>query len=70
MGFPGGTGGKEPACDAGISGDPGSTLGQEDTRRRVWQPSSVFLTRESHGQRSLAGWSPQGCTELETTEAT
>ena len=30
MDFPGGTSGKEPACDAGISGDPGLTLGQED----------------------------------------
>ena len=58
MDFPGGTAGKESACDAGISGDPGSTAGDEDPWRRVWQPTSVFLTRESHGQRSLAGYSP------------
>ena len=29
------------------------------TWRRVWQPTSVFLLGESHGQRSLAGYSPQ-----------
>ena len=28
-------------------------------RRRAWQPTPVFLPRESHGQRSLAGYSPQ-----------
>ena len=26
--------------------------------RRKWQPTQVFLPRESHGQRSLAGYSP------------
>ena len=30
----------------------------------------VFLPGESHGQRSLAGYSPQGCKELDMTEAT
>ena len=28
--------------------------------RRTWQPSPVSLPDESHGQRSLAGYSPQG----------
>ena len=28
--------------------------------RRAWQPTPVFLPGESHGQRSLAGSSPQG----------
>ena len=27
--------------------------------RRKWQPIPVFLPRESHGQRSLAGYGPQ-----------
>ena len=27
---------------------------------RKWQPASVFLLGKSHGQRSLAGYSPQG----------
>ena len=26
--------------------------------RRKWQPTAVFLSGESHGQRSLAGYSP------------
>ena len=38
--------------------------------RRAWQPTPVFLTGESHGQRSLAGYSPQGRRESDTTEAT
>ena len=28
--------------------------------RRKWQPTSVFLPRKSHGQRSLVGYSPWG----------
>ena len=28
--------------------------------RRKWQPTPVFLPGKSHGQRSLAGWSPWG----------
>ena len=38
--------------------------------RRAWQPTPVFLPGESHGQRSLAGYSPWGHTESDTTEAT
>ena len=38
--------------------------------RRAWQPTPVFLPGESHGQRSLVGYSPQGHTESDTTEAT
>ena len=28
--------------------------------KRAWQPISVLLPGESHGRRSLAGYSPQG----------
>ena len=38
--------------------------------RRTWYPTPVFLPGESHRQRSLAGYSPQGCKDLDTTEAT
>jgi len=38
--------------------------------RRGWQPTLVFLPRESHGQRSLAGYSPWGQKESATTEVT
>ena len=34
--------------------------------RRKWQCALVFLTRKSHGQRSLAGYSPWGYKELDT----
>ena len=36
--------------------------------RRKWQPAPVFLSGEFHGQRSLAGYSPWGCKESDTTE--
>ena len=32
--------------------------------KRAWQPVPVFLPGESHGQRSLADYSPQGRKEL------
>ena len=35
---------------------------------RKWQPSPVFLPGEAHGQKSLAGFSPWGGKELDTTE--
>ena len=36
--------------------------------RRAWQPTPVFLPGESHGQRSLVGYSPWGHRELDMTE--
>ena len=36
--------------------------------RRKWQPTPVFLPGKSHGQRNLAGYSPQGGKELDMTE--
>ena len=36
--------------------------------RRKWQPTAVFLPGEFYGQRSLAGYSPWGHKELDTTE--
>ena len=38
--------------------------------RRRWLPTPVFLPGESHGQRSLSGYSPRGRQESDTTEAT
>ena len=34
------------------------SLGQEDPLRRAWHPTPVFLPGESHGQRSMVGYSP------------
>ena len=31
--------------------------------RKAWQPTAVLLPGESHGQRSLVGYSPWGCRE-------
>ena len=36
--------------------------------RRKWEPTPAFLPGESHGQRSLAGYSPRGLKELDMTE--
>ena len=36
--------------------------------RRKWHPTPVLLPGESHGQRSLVGYSPWGRKESETTE--
>ena len=33
------------------------------------QPTPVSLPKESHGQRSLAGYGPRGCKESDTNEA-
>ena len=37
-------------------------------KRRKWQPTLVFLPVKSHGQRRLAGYSPQGVKESDTTQ--
>ena len=36
--------------------------------RRAWQPTPVFFRGESHGQRSLVGYSPWGHRESDTAE--
>ena len=36
--------------------------------RRKWQPTPVFLPGESHGQKSLVGYSPWGHKESDTAE--
>ena len=60
--------GKEPACQFRRPGfDP--WIGKMPWRR-VWQSTPVFLPGEFHGQRNLAGYSPQGRKEAATTEMT
>ena len=44
------------------------SLGWEDSLGEIWEPTPVFFLEESHGQRSLAGYSPWGCTKSDTTE--
>ena len=62
---------KNPPVNAGdarnaglISGSGRSPGGGHDN------PILVFLPGESHGQKNLAGYSPWGCKESDTTEAT
>ena len=47
--------------EVGIQSWVGKTLEKEMATH------SIFLAGESHGQRSLAGYSPWGCKELDTT---
>ena len=35
--------------------------------RKKWQPIAVFLPGKSHGPRSVVGYSPWGCQELDRT---
>ena len=52
-----GLSGKESACNAGnMDLIPG--MGRFPWRRK-WQTTAVILPGESHGQRNLAGYSPQ-----------
>ena len=71
MGFPGGTSSKEPACQCRrlferLRFDP--WVGKIP-QRRAQKPTQVFLPGESHGQRSLAGFSPWGHEESDMAEA-
>ena len=68
---PGGTSGREPACQRRRRKRWGFDpwVGKVPWRR-AWQPTPVFLPGESHGQRSLVGYSPRGLTESDRTEAT
>ena len=45
-------------------------LGWEDSLEKEKASPLIFLPGESHGQRSLAGYSPRGHKESDTTEAT
>ena len=63
MVFPGGSVVKNPPANAGDTGDVSST-----PWRREWQPTPVFLPGESHGQRSLVGYSLWGHKGWDMTE--
>ena len=62
---------KNPPANAGELRDAGSIPGSgRSPGRGNGNPTPVFLPGESHGQRSLAGYSPQGRKELDTTKVT
>ena len=61
QGFKGDTGGKEPTCQCrSLRRRRFDPWVGKISWRRAWQPTAVFLPGESHGQRSLAGYSPWG----------
>ena len=59
---------KNPPANARDTGDVGSIPSGEPMEVGR-QPTPVFLPEESHGRRSLAGCSPRGRKESDTTEA-
>ena len=62
MGFPGGSDGKESVCSVGDLGlIPGLGGGHGN-------PLQYSCLENPHGQRSLAGYSPRGHKESDTTE--
>ena len=44
------------------------SLAGQDHLEKELRPTPVFLPGESHGQKSLVGYSPWGCRESDTTE--
>ena len=65
-GFPGGSDGKETACNAGDLGSiPG--LGRSPGGGHG-NPLQYSCLENPHGQRSLEGYSPWGCKESDPTE--
>ena len=65
-GFPHSSVHKESACNAGDSGSiPG--LGRSPEGGHC-NPLQYYYLENPHGQRSLVGYSPWGCRELDMTE--
>ena len=69
LGFPGSTVVRNLPASAGDARDTGfnAWVGKIPWSRK-WQPTPVFLPGKFHGQRSLAGYSPWGHRESDTTE--
>ena len=63
-GFPAGSDGKVSARNVGRF-DPWD--GKIPWRRK-WQPTPVLLFRKFHGWRSLVGYSPWSCKELDKSD--
>ena len=61
-------GAQELPANAGEVRDAGLIPGSGRSWRKAWQPTPVFLPGESHGERSLAGYGPQGLKEVAMTE--
>ena len=58
---------KNPLANAADTEDRGFDLWIEKIPwRRNWQPTPIFLPGESHGQKSLAGYTVQGVAKSQT----
>ena len=57
LGFPGGSAGKESACNEGALG---SICGGKNPWRRAWQTTPVLLLGKIYEQRILADYDPRG----------
>ena len=64
--YPGNVRGKESSCQCKRPGF--NPWVRKIPWTRKWQPIPVFLPEESHGQRNLAGYSPWGHNESDSTE--
>jgi len=62
--------GSESSCNAGDSRDTGLISVGKIPWKRTWKCTPVFLPGESHGWRSLVGYNPWGCKDLDMTEVT
>ena len=70
-GFPGGTSGKEHACQCRRLKRHGFYLWvRKIPWQRAWQPTPVFLPGGTNRQKGLVGYSPQGRQELDMIEVT
>ena len=67
-GFPDSSVGKESACNAGDKGDISLIPGLGRSRGEGTANPLLFLPEKSHGERSLVGYSPVDCKELDMTE--
>ena len=69
LGFPDGTSGKESPSQYRRCKRWGlNPRARKIPWRRKWKPTPEFLPGESHGQRSLEGYSPEGRKESDMTE--
>ena len=69
MGFPGGSNGKETACNMGdLALIPGWKRSSGEDNSNQLQYSCLERPEEPCGQRSLVSYSPWSCEELDKTE--
>ena len=59
---------KKPPAMQKVQETQVQSLGWEDPLGEGMATTPVFLPGESHGQRSLEGYSPWGCKELDKTK--